>query len=206
VITATQMLESMIDHPRPTRAEASDVANAIFDGTDAVMLSGETAAGAYPVEAVRMMDRIARQSEESEFYGRIGVDEEQVRGFETERLAVAKAARRIAQEIDARFVVVYTLSGTTARVMSKFRSRRTTLALCPDPQVCRRMCLQHGILPYQLDYYQSTDDMLREGDRLLLQTHVVHEGDSVVVVGGTRQFEGVSNMIQIRRPRAEHGE
>jgi pyruvate kinase len=198
VITATQMLESMIEHPRPTRAEASDVANAIFDGTDAVMLSGETAAGAYPVGAVQMMDRIAREAESSEFYGRIGIDESQVHGFDVERLAVAKAARRIAQEIEARFIVVYTLSGATAQVMSKFRSRRTILALCPDPAVCRRMCLQHGILPRVLDYYDSTDDMLREGDRLLLDTHVVNAGDRVVVLGGTQQFAGVSNMIQIR--------
>ncbi len=201
VITATQMLESMIENPRPTRAEASDVANAIFDGTDAVMLSGETAAGAHPVAAVQMMDRIAREAEGSEFYGRIGIEEGQVHGFDVERLAVTKAARRIAQEIDARFIVVYTLSGATAQVMSKFRSRRTILALCPDPAVCRRMCLQHGILPYALNYYESTDDMLREGDRLLLETHVVHPGDRVVVLGGTKQFAGVSNMIQIRAPQ-----
>lgn len=200
VITATQMLESMIEHPRPTRAEASDVANAIFDGTDAVMLSGETAVGSYPLEAVRMMGRIAQEAEASAFYGRIGIEEGEVGGFDSERLAVARATRRIAQDVDARYIVVYTLSGTTARVMSKFRPRRSVLALCPDPLVCRRMALQHGILPHQLDYYESTDDMLGEGDRLLLETGVVEAGDRVVVLGGTRQFAGVSNMIQVRVP------
>ena len=83
------------------------------------------------------------------------------------------------------------------------RSKRSVLALCPDPAICRRMALQHGVLPLSVDYYASTDDMLHEGDRLLLETGFVHEGDRVVVLGGTRQFAGVTNMIQVRQPRAE---
>ena len=200
VITATQMLESMMTHSRPTRAEASDVANAIFDGTDAVMLSGETAAGRHPVEAVRMMGRIAREAEASDFYGRTGVGEHRLEGFDPERRQVAMAAAELARSLDADCMVVYTLSGTTARVLSKLRPRRPVLALCPDPAICRRMALMHGIVPFQVDYYASTDDMLDEGDRLLLETGVVRDGDCVIVVGGTRQFAGVSNMIQVRRP------
>ena len=201
VITATQMLESMMNNPRPTRAEASDVANAIFDGTDAVMLSGETAAGRYPLEAVRMMDRIAREAEDSQFYGQTGVDEEDLEVFDLERREVAVAATRIARRIEATSIVVYTLSGATARIMSKLRPRRPIHALCPDEAVCRRMALEHGIVPHRVDYYDATDDMLREGDRLLIEAGVVTEGDRVVVVGGTRQFASVSNMIQIRHPR-----
>ena len=198
VITATQMLESMIEHSRPTRAEASDVANAIFDGSDAVMLSGETASGRYPVEAVRMMARIAHEAESSEFYGRIDLDHV-LEDFDRERRAVAINADRLAEELDARCLAVYTLSGATALALSKLRPRRPILALCPDVAVCRRMALEHGIVPLQVDYYESTDDMLGEGDRLLLETGFVDAGDCVVVVGGTRQFAGVSNMIQIRR-------
>jgi pyruvate kinase len=200
VITATQMLESMMENPRPTRAEASDVANAIFDGTDAVMLSGETAVGRYPLYAVQMMDRIAREAEASQFYGSTGVSEEELEAFELERREVAVAATRIARRIDADSIVVYTLSGTTARLMSKLRPRRPIYALCPDEIVCRRMTLEHGIVPLRVDYYAATDDMLREGDRLLTDLGVVEADDRVVVVGGTRQFAGVSNMIQVRHP------
>jgi pyruvate kinase len=199
VITATQMLESMMHSPRPTRAEASDVANAIFDGTDAVMLSGETAAGEYPVQAVRMMDRIAREAEASQFYGRNVRDHDFV-GFDDERREVGLAASNLARALQADCMVVYTLTGTTARVLSKLRPRRPVLALCPDAAICRRMALMHGIVPVQLDYYASTDDMLREGDRMLLETGLVKAGDCVIVVGGTKQFAGVSNMIQVRRP------
>ena len=199
VITATQMLESMMHSPRPTRAEASDVANAIFDGTDAVMLSGETAAGKYPVEAVQMMDRIAREAEDSQFYGNALRDQELV-GFDDERREVALAASSLARALDADCMVVYTLSGTTARVLSKLRPRRPVLALCPDAAICRRMALMHGIVPIQLDYYANTDDMLQGGDRVLIETGLIEAGDCVIVVGGTRQFAGVSNMIQVRRP------
>jgi len=203
VITATQMLESMMTNPRPTRAEASDVANAIFDGTDAVMLSGETAAGQYPVEAVLMMDRIAREAESSQFYGETGVRDEDLEAFEMERREVAVAATRIARRIEATSIVVYTLSGTTARLMSKLRPRRPIHVLCPDEAVCRRMTLEHGIVPHHVDYYDATDDMLKEGDRLLMDAGVVKPGDRIVVVGGTRQFASVSNMIQIRQPMGD---
>jgi pyruvate kinase len=206
VITATQMLESMMHNPRPTRAEASDVANAIFDGTDAVMLSGETAAGAYPIEAVRMMDRIACEAESSEFYGVRPAGGGKLMGFPLERRVVCEAAVQMAREVEADCLVVYTLSGTTARVMSKLRPRRPVFALCPDKAVCRRLALAHGIQPVNVDYYANTDDLLREGDRLLLQNGIVDAGDTIVVVGGTRQFAGVDNMIQLRRPGAKRAE
>lgn len=201
VITATQMLESMMHNPRPTRAEASDVANAIFDGTDAVMLSGETAAGSYPVESVEMMDRIAREAEASEFYG-LRAPGDELEGFGLERRVVCEAAVQMARAVQADAIVIYTMSGTTAWVMSKLRPRRPVFALCPDQRVCQRLALAHGIAPVNVDYYANTDDLLREGDRLLVQNGIVRPGDTLVVVGGTRQFAGVDNMIQIRRPGA----
>ena len=203
VITATQMLESMMHNPRPTRAEASDVANAIFDGSDAVMLSGETAAGEHPLESVRMMDRIAREAEASEFYGTGPAGGAELVGFELERRVVCEAAARMALAVQADAIVVYTLSGTTAWVMSKLRRRLPVFALCPDVAVCRHLALAHGIKPVNVDYYANTDDLLREGDRLLLQNGIVDAGDTIIVVGGTRQFAGVDNMIQLRRPGVE---
>ena len=204
VITATQMLESMIHHPRPTRAEASDVANAIFDGTDAVMLSGETAAGAFPIESVRMMDRIAREAEASEFYAQRPGPE--LVAFGIDRTAVCTAAVQIAREVDVDCLVVYTLSGTTAWILSKLRLRRPVFALCPDRAVCRRLALAHGIVPVNVDYYANTDDLLRGGDRLLIESGIVKPGETIVVVGGTRQFAGVDNMIQLRRPEVSEVE
>ncbi len=177
---------------------ANDVANVIFDGTDAVMLSGESAAGQYPVDAVRMMDRIAREAEASEFYGWTGIRDNEIEAFALELRSVGEAATRIARELDADCIAVYTLSGTTARMMSKLRPRRPIYALCPDPVVCRRMALEHGIVAVNVDYYANTDDLLRQGDRLLQEIGLIEKGACVIAVGGTRQFTGVTNMIQVR--------
>ena len=99
--------------------------------------------------------------------------------------------------------MVYTLSGTTAWILSELRLQRPVFALCPDPAVCRRLALAHGIIPVNVDYYGNTDDLLREGDRLLLTNGVVEPGNTIVVVGGTQQFAGVDNMIQLRCPGSE---
>jgi len=199
VITATQMLESMIEHHRPTRAEASDVANAIFDGSDAVMLSGETAVGRYPVEAVGMMDRIAREAEDSRFYHDREVGVDHPRGFGPVERAMAWSARRVATEAQVRMIVVYTLSGRTARVLSKLRPRLPVIAFCPDERICRQMALFHGVVPLRSTFTDNTDSLLQEGDRLLLERGLVQAGEKVVVLGGTMQIPGATNLLQIRK-------
>ena len=203
VITATQMLESMVTNPRPTRAEASDVANAIFDGSDAVMLSGETAVGRHPVEAVEMMDRIAREAENSEFYFDTETDPTHPRIFGPIDRAMAWSARRVAAEAGVRTIVVYTLSGRTAQVLSKLRPRLPVIAFCPDPKICRRMALFHGVQPLQSTFSDNTDSLLQEGDRLLLSAGLVERGENVVVLGGTMQIPGATNLLQIRRVEGE---
>lgn len=204
VITATQMLESMVENPRPTRAEASDVANAIFDGTDAVMLSGETAAGKYPVKAVEMMRRIAAEAEQSTYY-KGQFQEGDLTRYQPHIRAMAWSAQKIASVMDAKLIVVYTLGGTTARVMSKLQTGRRIAAICPDPVVCRQLVLLHGVTPLRLSYQRGTDEMLRAGDQLLLESGMAEEGETVVVVGGTRQFPGATNMVQLRQLRGDGG-
>jgi pyruvate kinase len=205
VITATQMLESMVHHARPTRAEASDVANAIFDGTDAVMLSAETASGAHPRKAVEMMVRIAREAEASRFYAAYGrrlrerASDRETSPSDTATLALASAAARIATQTHARRLVVYTLSGQTARVMSKLHARCSIVALSPDPSVCRQMALLHGVTPLQVPFVDGTDAMLRAGDRELLRRGLALPGETVVVLGGTLQLAGATNTVQLRR-------
>ncbi len=205
VITATQMLESMIEHSRPTRAEASDVANAIFDGSDAVMLSGETAVGRYPVEAVEMMDRIAREAEGSQFYRDVEDDPQHPCAFEPTERAMAWSARRVAREAGVGTIVVHTLSGRTAQVLSKLRPGIPVVALCPDEAVCRRMALFPGVLPLQSSFNDDIGTLLREGDRLLLDNGLVRDGERVVVLAGTMQIPGATSLLQIRRVEAQAG-
>ncbi len=199
VITATQMLESMIEHPRPTRAEASDVANAIFDGTDALMLSAETAVGKYPALAVRMMDRIAREAESSEFYHDAEVDPQHPRNFDPAARSMAWSARRVARETGVRLIVVYTLTGRTAHVLSKLRPGVPIVAMCPDEAICRQTTLLHGVVPLRNEFTQDIRSLLKNGDRLLLEKEFVREGESVVVLGGTMQIPGATNLLQLRR-------
>lgn len=198
VITATQMLESMIENNRPTRAEASDVANAILDGTDAVMLSGETAAGKHPLAAVRIMGRIAQQVEESSFYRKRREETPELARFSPETRAVARAAREVARSTVHETIVIYTMSGTTALVQSKLLASGRLVVLCPDPRVCRRMSLYRGALPLFSEFYSSTDELLRAGDIQLLNHRVAQPGETVVVIGGTMQFAGATNMLQLR--------
>ncbi len=199
VITATQMLESMVHNFRPTRAEASDVANAIFDGSDAVMLSAETATGEYPVEAIEMMNRIAIEAERSEFYADTEKNPQHPTRFSPAVRAMAWAARHLAEETQVRLIVAYTLSGRTARVLSKLRPKVPIIAFCPDPRVCRQMALLHGVAPYESSFAHNTDSLLQEGDRLLLDDGLVEEGEAVVVLGGTMQIPGSTNLLQLRR-------
>ncbi|HWP35028.1 MAG TPA: pyruvate kinase [Thermodesulfobacteriota bacterium] len=185
VITATQMLRSMVDNPRPTRAEATDIANAVLDGTDAVMLSEESAVGAYPVEAVRVMDRIIRAAEEEIDYSgtllrreRIGDQGRVIAG------AVARAACFIAQDIKAAAILTPTSSGQTARLVARHRPAQPIIALTPDPATYRRLSLSWGVTPLLVGDLLSTDDMIEKAKEAVLRAGILAPGDPLVITAG----------------------
>jgi len=179
VITATQMLESMIDRPYPTRAEVSDVANAIYDGTDAVMLSGETAAGKYPLEAARIMERIATEAEMSVDFRKLPQPE-----HPTYANVVADAAYRAAQAVEARAIVVFTATGSTARLISRFRPPVPIYAFTPKETIARQLQVSFGARAIIAPDTSSTDEMLQQLDRILVQNGCLKRGDTVVLVAG----------------------
>jgi pyruvate kinase len=181
VITATQMLESMISNLLPTRAEASDVANAIFDGTDAVMLSAESASGKYPVQAVQMMDRIVCEAE-SHFL-EWGKALDAIQGFDTNDAAsMARAAQVLANDKNVAAVACFTTQGQTAWLMAKIRPKAPILAFTPDKDTYRRLAFLWGVKPHLVPYAHTLEDMLRYLDDALMKT--VHPGDQVVLVCG----------------------
>lgn len=200
-ITATQMLESMTSNSRPTRAEASDVANAIFDGSDAVMLSAETASGAYPVESVQMMARIIVKAEENRALHRPGHVDPFRSSTETDEFteALAGAANYAAEQISARYIVAFTQSGFTARLMSKFRPTAPIVALTRSSRVARRMNLLWGVVPLLLkepgDYHEQVVERV---ERLLLEHGMVQEGDRIVILMGSPLYERArTNVLRV---------
>jgi pyruvate kinase len=195
VITATQMLESMVGSPRPTRAEASDVANAILDGTDAVMLSAETAVGKYPVETVQVMARIAVQAETA--MPDLAATSERASTFPE---VISEAACRAAGEVKAQAIVAFTQSGSTARLLSKYRPAAPVFAFSPSEVVRRRLNLHWGVMPKTIRAVQNTDELVGEIELLLLRDGTVHVGDALVIVAGAPLFvRGATNMIQLHR-------
>ena len=195
VITATQMLESMISSPRPTRAEASDVANAIIDGTDAIMLSGETAAGLYPVESVETMVRIALEAETS-FPPR----ERRRLRVETDSHAISHAACHITESIETKAIAAFTRSGFSARIVSKDRPTVPIYAFVPDEETARTLTLDWAVLPLVLDFKLNTEDLLEAVETELLARGAVRVGEAVVVVGGTPMgVSGRTNFLKIVR-------
>jgi pyruvate kinase len=198
VITATQMLESMTQHHRPTRAEASDVANAVFDGTDAVMLSAETAVGHYPVETVRVMDRIVRAAEEGvePLVRRAGPERREVPFPE----AICGAAFRAAASTDAAAIVAFSESGTTARLMSKQRPAAPIFALTPFEPVRQRMALYWGVSPHTMPQIVQTDERVREAERRLKTEALVTTGQRVVILSGTEIGRpGGTNLMKLHQ-------
>jgi len=182
VITATQMLESMIMNPLPTRAEASDVANAVFDGTDAVMLSAETAAGKYPIESVQMMDRIVR---EAEIHFLEWGAEQDVRGFEhSDAASMARAAQALANDKNVTAVACFTTQGQTAWLLSKIRPRVPIMAFTPDPVTFHRLAFFWGARPQLVPFSNTLEEMIDHVDQALMRTEVVQAGDQVVLVCG----------------------
>jgi pyruvate kinase len=185
VITATQMLDSMITNPRPTRAELTDVANAVFDGTDAVMLSGETAGGKYPVEAVETMSRIVTTTEESaEYKSRMmEIDRTYDTGNDIGRL-VAWSAFLLAADIKAKAVITPTLHGNTARMISSFRPGQIVIAVTPDEQIARQLMLNWGVCPVFCSFNDDSEEIVQKSVKIALDEKVVSLSDSIVLVAG----------------------
>ena len=197
VITATQMLDSMMENPRPTRAEITDVANAIYDGTSAIMLSGETAAGRYPVEAVKTMDAIARKTESSiDCSKRVKMDGKKM----SITAATAHAACTTALDIGADAILTVSQGGTTAQMVSRFRTSTTVVALLLDPQVRRQMNLYWGVAPIMMPYAGSTDELVDFAVQAAEDAGLVKQGDIVVVTAGVPVgVAGTTNMIRVRQ-------
>lgn len=201
VIVATQMLESMTESPRPTRAEASDVANAILDGADALMLSEETAIGDYPVESVEMMDRLIRKTEAAMWRFTASLRNVPSNGAERNLAiphAVSRAACVAAEQLNAKAIVVFTQGGSTALLVSKHRPKTPILAFTPHEPVCRFCSLLWGVIPQQLEYIESTDELVRRMDEKLLSTGFAERGDIVIIVAGIPlQLKGKANFIKV---------
>lgn len=197
VITATQMLDSMQRNPRPTRAEASDVANAIFDGTDAIMLSGETAAGKYPVESVMTMARIAEKTESSLQYEEMFRKQRNVQQISVTE-AISQSVANSALDLDAHAIITSTHSGYTARMVSKYRPKSPIIAVTPDEKIMRRLTLVWGVHPIPGEAAHSTDEMIVRAIESSLQTGLVKMGDLVVITAGVPVGRsGTTNLIKV---------
>jgi pyruvate kinase len=193
VITATQMLESMTENPRPTRAEASDVANAIFDGSDAVMLSAETASGKYPVEAVAMMASIIEEAEASirEFPRPALQEQLKVAG------TVAELVCHASRELHMKVIAVFTHSGFTARLVSRYRPLVPIVAFSPEAETRRRMALIWGVLPRKIKDVQKVDGLAKVAEKRLLDERLVRKGDVIGIVAGTPMgIRGTTNFMK----------
>jgi len=196
VITATQMLESMVTASKPTRAEASDVANAIFDGTDAVMLSAETAVGRFPDRAVRTMARIATEADE--FAGTKRTNRRSDgSALVSPTHALAHTAYQASREIRARAIVIFTHTGYSARLVSKSRPQARIFALTPLDSTCRRLSLAWGVVAVTVPRWRTAEGMAEAGLRILIQKKMLRRGDWVVAISGTTTRSGGTNMLRI---------
>jgi pyruvate kinase len=197
VITATQMLETMINNPIPTRAEASDVANAIYDGTDAVMLSGETALGRYPEKAVRMMTRIAAEAEKSIFmkYDR-QYDKDTAYTITN---AVAQSSVRILNDVKAKAIVVFSVSGNTSKLVARQRPSKPVYAFTPNTKIYNRMALSWGIISQYVPRILKTERLIEASEKLLLQKGLIKNDDLIVLITGLALKSGSTNLIKIHK-------
>jgi pyruvate kinase len=194
VITATQMLESMIENPRPTRAEASDVANAILDGTDAVMLSAETASGKYPRETVAIMAKIVLEAESAReepaqrrrLHRHLSISE-----------TICESVAHAAQDLEMKAIAVFTETGTTARLISKYRPKAPIYAFAATPAISARLNLMWGVLPLACEMTPNGEEMVHNAERTLLKMHAVQPGDVMAVVAGTRTSSGSTNFMRL---------
>jgi pyruvate kinase len=197
VITATQMLETMITHPVPTRAEASDVANAIVDGTDAVMLSGETAVGRYPVRAVRMMSKIAAEAERSPFMRYNLQFERDPKDLVTQ--AVAQSATNILHELNAKAILSFSVSGKTSKLISRQRPAKPVFSFSPSIETYKRLSLVWGIVPFLIPAMRDAKQIIRAGEDILSKKRLLRRDDLIIIVTGLALKTGSTNMIKIHR-------
>lgn len=197
VITATQMLESMIENKRPTRAEASDIANAVFDSTDAVMLSGETSIGKHPLECVRMMAKIILDSERHIGEKPVQLHPEHIKSGDLLINAIVHAARHAAQDLHAKAIVVFTRGGKTAGLLSKFRPKSPVIAITHSEEVNRRLVLFRGVFPIKIRELRNTDAIIREADKALRKQELVKAGDPVVILSGRQALPAARYMTKI---------
>jgi pyruvate kinase len=206
VITATQMLESMIENPRPTRAEASDVANAILDGTDAVMLSGESAVGKHPVGAVETMARIADYTEE---HGMAAIRPRRASTRQGDVPAapagpgtpitrsLTRVAASVAEELGCKMIVAFTESGTTARLAAGHRPRVPVVAVTHDERVYRRLALWWGVVPVKSEFVENSDELLAAGEERMKARGLVEKGDLLLMLSGHSRASAVTNMLRV---------
>jgi len=206
VITATQMLESMIENPRPTRAEASDVANAILDGTDAVMLSGESAIGRFPVETVETMARIADYTEEHGM-GSIRPRRADARRGDAPQgpagpgtpvtRSLTRVAASVAEELRCKLILAFTESGITARLVAAHRPRMPVVAVTHDDRVYRQLALWWGVVPLKSEFVENTDDLLAAGVERLKARGLVEKGDTILMLSGHSIAAAATNMLRV---------
>ena len=198
VITATQMLESMISNSTPTRAEVSDVANAIYDGTDAVMLSAETSVGKYPVEAVRFMARIAAESEDS--IRKKGFQDPPHQPEPPVAEILADAAHHAARDSGAAAIVVFTSRGSSARLVSRYRPPVGVFAITPHDTTARQLSVSYGVKPLLAPDVSNTDEMLNQMDRVLIEGGFLQKGQLVIFVAGQPVGRpGTTNLMKLHR-------
>lgn len=199
VITATQMLESMVKSPSPTRAEVTDIANSIFDGTDAVMLSGETAVGRYPAEAVGVMAKVALETEAVLPYSRMLMEKGAALEPQTDD-AIAFSACHAAHQLGAAAIVAFTSSGSTARRVSKYRPRMPILAATPSPKQKRRLLISWGVYPYEVQEPATVQEVFAQGASLSLATGIARKGDLIVITAGLPlAVPGTTNLLKVER-------
>ncbi len=197
VITATQMLESMIKNPRPTRAEATDIANAIYDGTTAIMLSGESAAGRYPVEAVKTMAKIAERTEQDIDYAGRMKRKENIDSFDV-TTAISHATCTTAIDLKATAIITVTISGFTAGMISRYKPSCPIIACSVSPKICRQLSLSWGVIPIWIARESSTDDLFEEAVRAAEKAGYIKKGDKVVLTAGVPLgISGRTNMMRV---------
>lgn len=200
VITATQMLESMMEHARPTRAEASDVANAAIDGTDAVMLSGETAIGKHPVAVVKTMAQILREAERFTHTYEIDSTLDKLLQIQEKPIhAITHAAIHAAESLQAKAILVFTLGGKTALLISKYKPDCPIIALSPSYELCRSLSLCRGIQSVKVEYAKNTDQMIKYGEKAILKARLTKKGDPVIIVSGRQALPAARYMTKIHR-------
>jgi len=200
VIVATQMLESMIVDPMPTRAEASDVANAILDGTDAVMLSGETAVGKYAVETVGMMNLIAQNIEKSSFYKSNKFISSKEYLYEVDSQAIASAVIRMLSEVEISAIVAFTRSGFTGKLLSKAKPSVPIIAISDNEKTCRKLNLSWGIFPYLMPFEVNfTEELLSKLDDMLMKETMLNAGDKIVITGAMPYLVGKTNFLRLHQ-------